>query len=225
MKTVTGETVTGSMGSEFTILRIHPKVFDQFAQVDWNVLGRRVFVDPARNIISYMTPSLTHGAYSRAVDAVAVSFAKALGLVSAPLGDSRWRPPGADKNIGAEPDACFYIGSTAESYARSVLEGIAAAEAFAEKTPPDLVVDVEMTSGDDCKPGRYRELGVSEMWRVDVLGDGLFVEFLNLQAPQGPNEVVESDVLPGATREFIVRALDLARALRYQELGPVDQCF
>ena len=108
MRTGTGETYTGSKGSEFTTLRIHTTMFDRIADVDWNVLGQRVFVDPARSAITYMTPSLTHGAYSRAVDTVAAYLAKALGVVSAPLGDTRRRPPGENKNFDAEPDAFFW---------------------------------------------------------------------------------------------------------------------
>ena len=37
--------------------------------------------------------------------------------------------------------------------------------AFEQKTPPDLVIEVERSRGEDGKPGFYRDAGVAKMWR------------------------------------------------------------
>ena len=58
-----------------------------------------------------------------------------------------------------EPDCAFYVGERARGC-------YAALEACFERTAPDLVVEVEITSADAGKAERYGEMGVRELWRM-----------------------------------------------------------
>ena len=58
-----------------------------------------------------------------------------------------------------EPDCAFYVGDRARGYSRALREGEAAADAFVEQTPPDLVVKIEITNADADKAERCADLG------------------------------------------------------------------
>ena len=72
--------------------------------------------------------------------------------------------------------------------------------AFTERQPPDLIVEINVFHTDEGKPVWYRRLGVTELWAVSAgkSPDWLEVEFLDLQAPDGPVASRESKVIPGA---------------------------
>ena len=99
------------------------------------------------------------------------------------LGSTRWRRPGDPENTGAEPDACYYLGETAEQRVRARQDGAEALAAFEAAHPPNLVVEVERNHGDRRKPIFYQEIGVPEMWRLELGPDGLEIEILDLKAP------------------------------------------
>ncbi len=204
---------TGSMGSEFRSWRFRPQEIPTLAEkVDWNALGRRVFIDPVTGIIAMMNPSPTHEGYADGVG----DLVKALGRVAkrptVSLRSTRWRGPGAPRNTGAEPDACFYFGEKALGWREAAVAGHGAADAFVDTMAPDLVVEVERSHSDGDKPGFYREVGVAEMWRIDVdsIDEGLAVEFLDLQAEDGPRPMDGSAQLPLCTRAFVLEGLALA---------------
>ena len=93
-----------------------------------------------------------------------------------------------------------------------------ALEAFVLKTPPDLVIEVERSRGDETKPLAYRRLGVPEMWRIDIAGNTREAVMLDLLAPDGPSIIACSTVLPGATPAFVLDAMELATQGRFAEL-------
>ena len=199
----------GSMGSLFTELRFSPEAFPAAAQIDWSDTARRVFIDPAQGLIALMSPSSEHEGYARGTDDMVKAVGRAYGIDAlVGLGGTRWRGPGAPKNTGAEPDACFYLGDKALAWAEAYDDGEAARDAFEAAHPPDLVVEVERSHGDDAKPGFYRELGVPEMWRIDVGKDRrVEVEILDLRAEGGPALLDASTVLPLCTPAFVAEAL------------------
>ena len=82
--------------------------------------------------------------------------------------------------------------------------------AFVETNPPDLVVEVERSRGDETKPHFYREIGVPEMWRIDITHSRREVAILDLQALDGPAALPASAVLPLCTPEFVLEALEFA---------------
>ena len=65
-----------------------------------------------------------------------------------------------------EPDCAFYVGEKAKDYLAALVEGERRPDAFFERTAPDLVVEVEITSADEGRVERYGEMGVRELWRL-----------------------------------------------------------
>ena len=78
-------------------------------------------------------------------------------------------------------------------------------------------MEVERSHGDAGKPDIYRDLGVAEMWRIDMPRPGSFaVEILDLQRPGGVEAIDRSALLPGLTPVLITRTLQAARRRGYR---------
>lgn len=212
------ERCTGSMGSQFTLYRFIPEEIPRLAKLDWNIIGRRVFIDPVCGLIALMSPSPEHEEYARGIDRTVQDICRALGLRIVTLGSTRWRRPDDPENSGAEPDACFYLGKAAERRDEARRKGREALAAFYRRTPPDLVIEVERSRGDADKPAFYRRLGAAEMWRLDISGNVREAAMLDLQAPGGPELLTASGLLAPATPAFVLDALELAVDNRLSEL-------
>ena len=212
------ERSTGSMGSEYRTFHIDPEALPLFRDFDWNSLAKQVFVDPLTGLVALMTPSSQHEGYGFGAHDFVRALTRELAIDAVGLGSTRWRRPGDPENTGAEPDACFYLGDKAERRGYARRAGDAALEAFEAATPPDLVVEVERSRTNDRKPDFYREVGVVEMWRIDIRREDRKVEILDLQAPDGPAALPASAVLPLCTPEFVLEALELAVDGRIREL-------
>lgn len=213
--------LTGSFGSTFCQIRVHPDIVPELAEkVDWNRLGRRVIIDPLQGLIAWMTPSSEHAGYAAAADKVAECAGDIKGLRIKALRDTRWRQrPGDPRNTGMEPDACFYVGATADGWRAARERGRADARVFEARTPPDLVVEIEWTQIDGGKALRYAELGTREMWLAERRGEGVAAEILDLQAAGGPVPAAAGSLLfPGLGELDLGRLLDLAERTRYREM-------
>lgn len=209
----------GPMGSEFWQIKVPPEVVPLMAaEFDWNRLGRRMLIDAKVGIISWMNPSGPHvGLAEATADIVKEAGQFFEGRRIRGMRDMRWRLPDDPKNTGVEADASFYIGVNAERWYTAMEQGWEKVEDFEVRTPPDLVVEVEITHLDETKPARYAELGVREMWQTTRHpGHDQYrieVTILDLQKPGGPREVGKSRVLPG------LRASSLPEAYRLALLG------
>ncbi len=214
----------GPMGSEFWQIKVPPEAVPLLAwKIDWNVLGRRVMIDPIAGIISWMNPSGPHVDMTDATDKIVEQAGKISNVLVKNRRDYRWKKPEDPPNTGVEADASFYIGEKAERWIAAYrYGGRDAANAYEKKTPPDLVVEVEVTNLDENKPTRYATLGVREMWQVEELKDqGSYrtnVVVLDLQARGGPRQVVKSQVLPGLPSASLPKAYHLAQALMLDDL-------
>ena len=212
------ERSVGSMGSVCRTYRFLPEDIPRLAEFDWNRLARRVFIDPVSGLIALMSPSSDHESYANGIDRMVDAIGRSLDTRSINLGSTRWRRPGDPENTGAEPDACYYLGETAEQRVRARQDGAEALAAFEAAHPPNLVVEVERNHGDRRKPIFYQEIGVPEMWRLELGPDGLEIEILDLKAPDGPTQLTASAILPLCTPDFIRAALELAVDGRLREL-------
>ncbi len=219
-------TLTGSLGSTFRQVRAPPDAVPEMAaEFDWNRLGRRVVIDPVAGLIAWMSPSSAHEGYARAADKVAEGAGERLGLLVKALGGTRWRlRPDDPDNTGVEPDACFYVGASAEGWQAAFESGgQAAAEAIEAETPPDLVVEIEWTQIDreSGKAQRYAELGVREMWRAEKSSDrdSVTIQILDLQADGGLAPAKNgSPLFEGLDADRVERLLALAYRTRLREM-------
>ena len=205
--------LTGPLGSTIHVLRADAGTIAQLAGIDWNRSFSRVCLDPIRGLITLMTPSRLHedltDILGYIIDAAAgVATGAAKGLRHTRL-RGRDDPPGT----GMEPDCAFYLGERARAYRDALAEGEAAADAFLERTPLDLVVEAEIANSDEGKIDRYADLGVRELWRLHGRKGTreLRVEFLALRSGTSPREIAASGVLGGLTPDDVREAVDGVR--------------
>ena len=208
------EHFTGQIGSEFWRLTVPPEfVAVMAAEIDWCRMGRRVMIDARAGTIDWTSPSHLHADMAVAAGKVVETAAHFLGMPVQDKRDAPWRRPRDPKNTGLEADASFYVGEHALQWYAALDKGEDAAEEFAAKTPPDLVVEIEVTHLDGDKPQRWAALGVREMWRAatDKAGKGPEITILGLQAQNKPPLIEESLVLPGLRARVLTEAFGVAR--------------
>ena len=150
---------TGSLGSTIHVLRADADTITALAAVDWNRHFAQVCLDPARGLISLMSPSFPHEKLSKFLDDVVEAAGEMLAGAVEVLRSTRLRRQGDPPGTGMEPDCAFYIGRRAREFRAVLAKGEAGAVAFIERIAPDLVVEVEITHADKDKIDRYAELG------------------------------------------------------------------
>ncbi len=78
-----------------------------------------------------------------------------------------------DLERGFEPDSCFYVQSEARVSGKAQID-------FSVDPPPDLVIEVDITSPSLNKLPICAQIGVSEVWRYD----GVRLEILRLESTE-----------------------------------------
>ena len=200
----------GPLGSTILHLRADGATVTAVAGVDWSRRFRRVWLDPLREVITLMSPSLPHEELTGVVESIVEGSAETLALAASGLRQTRLRRSKEPPGTGVEPDVAFYIGERADAWWAARDESKAAAEAFMERTGPDLVVEVEVTHADAGKVERYRDLGVREFWRVrgSRTREEVDVSFFSLAAGSGPKPLEVSTVLPDLTPVDVREAVE-----------------
>ena len=206
-------THTGPLGSTVHILRADAGTVAELAAVDWNRCFRRVCLDPVRGLITLMSPSFSHEDLASIFDDIVAAAGSALAGAAKKLRSPRLRGRGEAPGTGMEPDCAFYVGARARGYYAALREGRAATEAYCERTAPDLVVEVEITSADAGKAERYAEMGVRELWRLHGRKDSweLRAEFVLLDTGGAPRPLEASQVLDGLTPGDVCEAVEEVR--------------
>ena len=218
---MTEETIIGPMGSEFRrISGLTPDgVLDRVRDMDRKGIGRRIMADAIRGIVTWMSPSSSHEVLGVAADDVIRISCELLGIQNRSMRGTRWRLPDGRPQTGLEADAAFYIGESARAWISVWKKGRRAVEEFEARTPPDLVVEVEITHFDRGKARRYRDLGVRELWQVARKDDDMpNAAVTDLQAEGHPRELNGSRVLSGLDRDSLARSLHLAEGQQNDEL-------
>ena len=204
---------TGPLGSTIHVLRADADTIAALAAVDWSRHFGRVCLDPVRGIITLMSPSHSHEDLTSVFDDVVGAIGSALAGAVKKLRSPRMRGPAEPPGTGMEPDCAFYIGERARGYRAAVLEGESAALAYLEATPPDLVIETELTNADEGKAARYGDMGVRELWRLHGRRNSLQfrINFLALRPGSAPLELDASQVLEGLTADDVREAADGVR--------------
>lgn len=204
---------SGGAGSVLYELHI-PRPPDGILELDWNRLGKRVCIDVARGHVSYVVPGSDHECHAWAINNLIQYYAEYLGLDASGLLGTRWQAPGK----GMEADASYYIGEKVGLFRAAKQAG--KGEDFTKRMPPDLVVEVDVSSENKGKAKMYRRQGTLEMWRLDAVQGGKLkaVRILDLQADGGVRDMHESRVLPGLDRELVARAARLGFLERHDQM-------
>ena len=100
---------------------------------------------------------------------------------------------------GLEPDTCFYLQNAAR------VVGVKWFDPDVPPPPPDIAVEIDITSESLARLPIYRNLGVPEIWRYD----GEQLEFLHL-TEQGYVPAPASHTFPFLTAPDVVRFMELS---------------
>ena len=153
-----------------------------------------------RGALEIMSPSPEHEKFNRRIAQLVLAFAEEMGLESEDLGSTTFRRE--DLERGFEPDSCFYIQNEARIRGKDRID-------LAVDPPPDLVIEVDITSPSINKLPIYAQLGVPEVWRYD----GEKLEILKLR-DDGYVEVSESAALPSLKGSVLAGLIELSKSLR-----------
>ena len=118
--------------------------------------------------LEIMSPLSLHEGSNRFIEALLGVFVDELEIDMRRLGSLLMKIP--ELKVGGEPDSCYYIKN--EVVIREKENVIAG-----QDPPPDLVLEVDITSPSDRRLPIYALLGVPEVWRYD----GYSLEFLGLE--------------------------------------------
>ena len=110
-----------------------------------------------RGNLEIMVPSPEHERYKEITGRFVETLAEELELDIEPLGSTTFKQP---ELSGAEPDKCFYIKNVDSIQGKTRIN-------LQQDPPPDLVVEIDITSSSKDRFAVYAEMGVPEIWRYD----------------------------------------------------------
>ncbi|MHC5599734.1 MAG: Uma2 family endonuclease [Nostoc sp.] len=119
--------------------------------------SRRLRLTYNRGTLEIMVPSPEHERYKEIVGRFVETLAEELEVRIDCLGSTTFKLP---KLSGAEPDKCFYIENI------NVIRGKKRID-LTQDRPPDLVVEIDITSSSKNRFEVYADMGVPEIWRYD----------------------------------------------------------
>ncbi len=147
--------------------------------------------------LEIMSPKRLHEQVTRLIDMVVTLLAFELGLNVDNCGAMTLRVASAQR--GGEPDSCFYIANEA------AVRGVEELD-LQVHPPPDIVLEVDITSPSLDKLGLYLAARVPEVWRYD----GAHMSFHALTA-DGYENASHSLSFPHLTAEMLKRYLTIGR--------------
>jgi Uma2 family endonuclease len=122
-----------------------------------------------RGNLEFMTPLPSHENYNRQIDRAIVVIAEELDRDYNLFGSMTIKR--ADLAAGKEPDSCYYFANEAAVRGKTKLD-------FTQDPPPDLAIEIDITSSSINQLALYARLGVGEVWRYD----GAELVFYQLQS-------------------------------------------
>ena len=152
-----------------------------------------------RGQLEIMSPSAEHERLKETVTLLINIVAEEMGINAEGFGSTTFRRE--DLARGFEPDACFYIASLGRIKGKTTLD-------LRLDPPPDLVIEIDMTSPSLDKFSIFAQMGVPEVWRYD----GSAMQIYRLENAAYVKHT-ESTALLGVTEEMIGRFLDTSRTL------------
>ena len=157
-----------------------------------------------RGNLEIMTPSAPHEGSKKILGRFVESVSEELNIEIRSLGSLTCRRE--DLARGLEPDQCYYIENENVVWDKEQID-------LNQDPPPDLVVEVDVTSSSLDRLSLYASLGVPEVWRYD--GNRLIIYQLSAQ------EYAERDVsptFPFLSQVELLRFLELRRTTKENAL-------
>jgi Uma2 family endonuclease len=119
---------------------------------------RRVRVTFDRGSLELMAPTYRHENYARSLGLFVMVLCEELEVAVKGGRTTTFRREDLDR--GLEPDDCFYIRNVRKILGKDVIN-------LAIDPPPDLAIEIDITSSSLDRMGIYAALGVPEVWRFD----------------------------------------------------------
>ena len=137
----------------------------QLSGISWNTYEtllkelshRRLRLTYNRGNLEIMVPSPEHELYKEVLGRFVETLAEELEIRIYPLAATTFKRP---ELVGAEPDKCFYIRNLSAVKGKKRI-------ALDRDPPPDLVVEIDITSSSEIRFPVYADMGVPEIWRYD----------------------------------------------------------
>jgi Uma2 family endonuclease len=149
--------------------------------------------------LEIVTLSAEHERADQRIADLAKALADAMDLEIEALGSTTFKRQELER--GFEPDSCFYVQNFERVRGKDRID-------LAVDPPPDLVVEVDITSPSISKLPMFAEFGVPEVWRFD--GERLSM----LRLRRGTyEEVGTSEVFPGVSAQSISQFIVQGKAL------------
>src|SRR5918998_2616547 len=153
-----------------------------------------------RGELEIMSPSPEHERVNRRLAQLVLAVAEELNVEAEDLGSTTFRRE--DLERGFEPDSCFYIQNEEQVRGKDRID-------LAVDPPPDLVIEIDITSPSFSKLPIYAQIGVPEVWRYD----GARMTILALEGSDYV-ETSESIVLPPVTSNVLTELVEKSKTTR-----------
>lgn len=158
-----------------------------------------------RGMLEIMSPSPEHESISYHTGLIVAVMAAEMGIDVYGVGSTTFKREDLDR--GFEPDACFYVRDPERVRGRKRID-------LSADPPPDLVIEVDITSPSIDKLSIYARLAVPEVWRY--IGEGFEILSLEGEAYRQAEQSIVLSSLTGTTLSELIelsRSLDLPRWL------------
>lgn len=167
-----------------------------------------------RGVLEIMSPLPKHEKINRTIALAVEVLAEEMGIDVDDLGSTTFRR--RDLQRGFEPDSCFYIQNEERIRGKTRID-------LTVDPPPDLVIEIDVTSPSLNKFPIYARLGVPEVWRYDgeridifELKDGEYIERVeSIALPSLTSDVLSRFVREGTTlgrRDWMRKVREWARS-------------
>jgi Uma2 family endonuclease len=188
-----------------------------FSNVGWEdyaamlqIVGeRRMRVTYDEGTMEVSMPSQKHEQAAQLLGLFITRLAEEADIPYEPLGMTTWKLPSAAK--GLEADQCYYIQHHAVAREKEVLD-------LETDPPPDLAIEVDITSSSLNRMEIYAELRIPELWRYD--GTSLHMYQLRSDGQYQSSDSSQSfpELRPVDVEQFIERGRTMDKIRWVREL-------
>ena len=156
---------------------------------------REIRLSYSEGCLQIMVESIKHGKLAGILGEIVSEIGDLLEMDFVVAGSTTFRKETGKK--GFEPDDSFYFQNAAQIRRNDDIN-------LAVDPPPELIIEVDVTSPSLPRFPIFAEVGVAEVWRYD----GSDVKFHRLQTNGTYAEISESVCLPKITSESVTRLLE-----------------
>ena len=193
-------------GRQVTISPVGWAAYDYLLEVREQAAQRGPRLTYQRGVLTIMTTSGLHESLKKVMALLIESWIDETGGKCTPRGSLTIRREDLDR--GFEPDECYYIQNWSRVFGRHEID-------FSIDTPPDLVIEIEVSRSAVDRLPIMAAFKVPEVWRYD--GERLIALLLQSNATYA--ESPTSRALPALSLTELVRFLQMSTTTDYLAIG------